>query len=267
MKKIFSLLISCILVLDLFGCGNSKVKKSGTEKTTDTKNLDVTVSAAASLTESLTEIKKMYEEKTGAKITLNFGSSGSLQKQIEQGAPTDLFLSASKSKMDTLQKKDFIDTDTRIDLLKNSLVLIVPEEYKQKIESLSDIKDMDVKFSIGEPESVPAGTYGKQAIEYSKLWQPLTSKMVYGKTVKQVAQYVESGEASAGIVYSSDTYTLKKSYIAETFDEKSHKPIVYPMAVVKISKNKEAAKKFMEYLTSSEAQNVFKKYGFNPAGK
>lgn len=267
MKKIFSLLILCTLVLGLFGCENSKVKESGTEKTGDTQNLDVTVSAAASLTESLTEIKKMYEEKTGAKITLNFGSSGALQKQIEQGAPTDIFLSASKSKMDSLQNKDFIDTDTRVDLLKNSLVLIVSEEYKQKIKKLSDVKAIDIKLSIGEPESVPAGTYGKQAMEYYKLWEPLTGKIVYGKTVKQVAQYVESGEAAAGIVYNSDTYTLKKSYIAETFDEKSHKPIVYPMAVVKSSKNKEGAKKFMEYLTSSDAENVFKKYGFNPAGK
>ncbi|MCY6354293.1 molybdate ABC transporter substrate-binding protein [Clostridium sp. ZS2-4] len=267
MKKIFSILISCTLILGLFGCGNSKVNENEAKKTTDTKTLDITVSAAASLTESLTEIKKMYEEKTGAKVTLNFGSSGALQKQIEQGAPTDLFLSASKSKMDSLQEKNFIDTDTRVDLLKNSLVLIVSKEYKEKIKKLSDIKGIDVKLSIGEPESVPAGKYGKQTMEYYKLWEPLADKLVYGKTVKQVAQYVESGEAAAGIVYNSDTYTLKKSYIAESFDEKSHKPIVYPMALVKSSKNKEGAKKFMEYLTSTDAQNVFKKYGFNSAGK
>ncbi|MCY6369251.1 molybdate ABC transporter substrate-binding protein [Clostridium ganghwense] len=267
MKKLFSILIMCTLVLGLFGCGNSKVKESTAAASNDKENLDITVSAAASLHEVLTEIQKKYEGKTEAKLSINFASSGSLQKQIEQGAPVDLFLSASKSKMDKLQEKDLIDVDTRVDLLKNSLVLIASKEYKDKIKQLSDIKNMDVKISIGEPESVPAGKYAKETMEHYKLWEPLKDKIVYGKTVKQVAQYVESGEAVAGIVYNTDVALLDKSYKIQTFDEKSHKPIVYPMAIVKNSKNKQGVKKFMKYLSSSEAHDMFVKFGFDPIKK
>ena len=126
---------------------------------------------------------------------------------------------------------------------------------------------MNFKLAIGEPESVPAGKYAKEVIEYYRAWDDLKDKIVYGKSVKQVAKYVESGEAAAGIVYNNDAKVLKKSYIKYTFDEKSHKPIVYPMAVVKNSKNKEGARKFAKYIQTKEAKDIFAKYGFNPIAK
>lgn len=267
MKKFLNILITATLVLGLFGCGNAKVdekKDVAANKDTSNENLNITVSAAASLTESLTEIQKKYEEKTGAKLSITFDASGTLQKQIEQGAPTDLFISASKKNMDKLQEQKLIDDDTRKDLLRNKLVLIVSEENKDKVKELSDLKDMNVKIAIGQPGSVPAGKYGKEAMEYYKVWDYLKGKIVYGKSVKQVGKYVESGEAAAGIVYNNDAKVLKKSHIKQTFDEKSHKPIVYPMAVVKNSKNKEGAKKFAEYIGTKESQDIFSKYGFDP---
>ncbi|EDU37293.1 molybdate ABC transporter substrate-binding protein [Clostridium sporogenes] len=271
MKKILSFLIVSILALGLFGCTNTKVeekKEDASNKKESKENLDITVSAAASLTEALTEIQKKYEKETGAKLSITFDASGTLQKQIEQGAPTDLFISASKKNMDKLQEEKLIDNDTRKDLLGNKLVLIVSEENRdKKVEKISDLKNMNFKLAIGEPESVPAGKYAKEAIEYYKLWDVLKDKIVYGKSVKQVAKYVESGEAAAGIVYNNDAKVLKKSYIKYTFDEKSHNPIVYPMAVVKNSKNKEGAKKFAKYIQTKEAKDIFIKYGFNPIEK
>ncbi|KEI97710.1 molybdate ABC transporter substrate-binding protein [Clostridium botulinum] len=271
MKKFLSILIIGTLSLGLFGCANGKVeeKKEDTSNKKESKeNLDITVSAAASLTEALTEIQKKYEKETGAKLSITFDASGTIQKQIEQGAPTDLFISASKKNMDKLQEEKLIDNDTRKDLLGNKLVLIVSEENKdKKIGNVSDLKNIDSKLAIGEPGAVPAGKYAKEAIEYYKLWDVLKDKIVYGKSVKQVAKYVESGEAAAGIVYNNDAKVLKKSYIRYTFDEKSHKPIVYPMAVVKNSKNKEGAKKFAEYIQTKEAQDIFIKYGFDYIAK
>lgn len=257
MKKILASLTAVTLILGLVGCGSTKVEEKK----------DITISAAASLTESLNEIAKKYEEKTGAKISINFDSSGTLQKQIEQGAPTDLFISAAKKNMDKLEEEKLIDSDTRKDLLKNKLVLIASKEYKDKINNVSDLKKLDGKISIGQPESVPAGKYAKETMEYYKLWDDVKDNIVYGKSVKQVAKYVESGEAIAGFVYNNDAKVLKKSYVKQTFDEKAHKPVVYPMAVVKSSDNKESAKKFQEYLMTKEAQDIFIKYGFDAIAK
>lgn len=271
MKKFLSILIVGILALGLFGCDNRKIEEKNQEASSNKEskeNLNINVSAAASLTEALTEIQKKYEKETGAKLSINFDSSGTLQKQIEQGAPTDLFISASKKNMDKLQEQKLIDNDTRKDLLSNKLVLIVSEENKdKKVENVSELKNINSKLAIGEPEAVPAGKYAKEAIEYYKLWDILKDKIVYGKSVKQVAKYVESGEVAAGIVYNNDAKILKKSYIRHIFNEKSHNPIVYPIAVVKNSKNKEGAKKFAEYIQTKEAQDIFIKYGFDYIAK
>ena len=225
---------------------------------------EIMVSAAASLTEAVTEISENFQEETGIEVVLNFSSSGSLQKQIEEGAPADIFLSASKSKMDKLEEKNLIDVDSRKDYLNNHLVLIVSEEYKDEIKSIEDLLESGVKLSVGEPESVPAGKYAKQSLEYYDMWDKLTGQMVYAKTVKQVAQYVESGESPAGIVYMTDTTLLEHSYVNMVLDEESHTPIVYPLAIIKESKNKDIAEEYIDYLQNEESRSIFVKYNFEP---
>ncbi len=261
MKK--NLLILGILATTLIFSGCSQKSAESTKESPKS----ITISAAASLKESLTELQPKFEKDNNVKLTFNFGASGTLQKQIEQGAPSDVFISAGKQQMDNLEKENLIDKSSRKNLLNNRLVLIVSKDYKDKVKSLSDLTSVNGKIAMGEASVVPAGQYGKESLEKLNLMDKVKDKMVYAKDVKQVVQYVESGEAVAGIVYKSDATVLKNSSIAETIDESSHKPIVYPEAIVTASKEKEIAKKFLEYLNTDSAKEAFKKYGFDTSVK
>lgn len=256
MKKLISLISIPVFMFSLAGCGKTQtnVVKAPAKK--------ITISAAASLSKALGEIQKKFEKKENIKLSFNFESSGTLQKQIEQGAPADAFISAGKKQMDALEKENLIDKDSRKDLLGNKLVLIVSSEYKDKIKTPEDLLKYDVKLAMGEPKSVPAGDYGTQALTSLKLSDKLKSKVVYGNNVEQVVTWVEQGTAAAGIVYKSDAANIKTSSIAYDFDESTHKPIIYPEAIVTASKEKASAKKFLHYLSSSEAKKIFEKYGF-----
>lgn len=165
--------------------------------------------------------------------------------------------------MDALEDKNLIEKESRRNLLGNKLVMIVPNEYKDSIKTASDLVNMEVKISIGEPESVPAGQYAKDSLTYLNLWGRLESKIVYAKDVKQVVAYVERGEAAAGVVYNSDAAVIKNSTVVQVFDENSHKPIVYPAAIVSAGKDKNAAKAFLDYLHTDSSKQIFDKYGFN----
>jgi molybdate transport system substrate-binding protein len=222
----------------------------------------ITVCAAASLRDVLNEIQPKFEQDTGIRLTLNFASSGALQKQIEEGAPADVFISAGKKQMDILESNNLIDKESRKNLIGNKLVLIVPNEYKNKIKTIFDLVDKDVIISIGEPNSVPAGQYAKESIEYFDLWDKLESKIVYAKDVRQVVAYVETGEVAAGVVYNSDAIVLKKSTVVQVFDEEAHEPIVYPGAIISASKEKESAKAFLDYLNNDTAGQIFENYRF-----
>lgn len=222
----------------------------------------ITISAAASLRDVLSEIQQGFEQEKGIKLTFNFGSSGALQKQIEEGAPSDVFISAGRKQMDALAGQSLVDKETVSSLLGNELVMVVPDEYKDKIKAVSDLVNLDVKISIGEPGSVPAGQYAKESLIYLDLWDKLKDKIVYAKDVKQVAAYVERGEAAAGVVYNSDAVVMKGSMVVQVFDENSHEPVAYPAAVVSESRNKEAAKAFLDYLKSGDAKQIFVNYGF-----
>jgi molybdate transport system substrate-binding protein len=222
----------------------------------------ITVSAAASLKDALSEIGPKFEQEKGIRITFNYGSSGALQKQIEEGAPVDIFISAGKKQMNALESKNLIDKDSRRNLLNNKLVLIVSNEYKDKIKTSSDLVDKDIKIGIGQPSSVPAGQYAKDSLTYQELWDKLKANIVYAKDVKQVVAYVEKGEAAAGIVYKSDAAVLKNSVIAQIFDESSHEPIVYPEVIVTTSKEKEAARDFLNFLNTDNVKQIFVKYNF-----
>ncbi len=228
------------------------------------ENVQLTVSAAASLKEALNEITPLYSKaKSNVAIRNNFGSSGDLQQQIINGAPVDVFISAAAKQMDELQKKDLIIADTRRDLLSNRLVLIVPAD-KGDAKELKDLTNASVeRIAIGDPRSVPVGQYAEQALTKLELLQDVQSKFVLGNNVRQVLQFVESGNAQAGIVYATDAKTSTKVKVVQVIDAKLHKPIVYPIAVLQKSSNQPSAKSYLEFLSSEQAKTIFEKYGFS----
>lgn len=223
----------------------------------------LTVSTAASLKDTMEEIKEAYaDEKPEVTVTFNFGSSGSLQQQIEQGAAVDVFISAAVKQMDALQEKGLILEETRKDFLENKLVLVVPS-HSSGIEDFADlVTDQVKKIGLGEPKSVPVGQYAEEVLTKLDLLAAITPKVVYGKDVKEVLTWVETGNADAGIVYATDAKGSDKVKIAARVPEGSHKPVYYPAAVVKASKNADAAKDFVHFLYGSKAKPIFEKYGF-----
>ncbi|MEN6326155.1 MAG: molybdate ABC transporter substrate-binding protein [Syntrophomonas sp.] len=233
---------------------------------TSAQPVELTISAAASLTDAMKKIQEQYTvENPNIKLTFNFGSSGSLQQQIEQGAPADVFISAATKQMKALQDKKLIIDDTNINLLKNRVVLVVPKS-SDKIKGFDDLKNAK-NIAIGEPASVPAGQYAKDVLTSIKSWDSLKDKMVFAKDVRQVLAYVESGDAEAGVVYATDAKISDKVKVAALAEEWTHTPVVYPAAVVKSSKQADAAKAFLNYLSGDKAKAVFENYGFSTISK
>lgn len=257
--NIYMVVLTAFLVLLLSGCG---IPGAGEKTASQTKEL--TVSAAASLQEVLTEMAKSYKLKNpSVDIIYNFASSGTLQKQIEEGAPVDLFISAGKPQMDALEEKKLLLKDTRLNLLKNELVLITVQERKD-ITGFEDLaKSVVAQIAIGTPETVPAGKYAKEALENLKLWDELGPKFVLAKDIKQVLTYVETGNVDAGFVYLSDSVTSQKVKVIMQVPSELHAPIVYPAAIIEGSKQKDTAQSFLTYLQSAEAAKIFEQYGFS----
>lgn len=226
-------------------------------------NTTLLVSSAASLKEAMEEIKVSYQQ-SQPKVTINynFGASGALLQQIQQGATTDMFISAGKKQVDTLEKSGQIIAETRSILAKNRLVLITAGD-RNDIVNFSDLQKSEIKkIAIGEPRSVPAGEYAEQTLKKLGIYDKLKPKFVYGNNVRQVLAAVESGNADAGFVYQTDAKVAQKVKVAIAVDEKNHSPIVYPMAVLKNSKNPEMTKAFIKYLNSDRAQTILTKHGF-----
>ncbi|MCD7035681.1 molybdate ABC transporter substrate-binding protein [Metabacillus sp. GX 13764] len=233
---------------------------AGSKNSAATKQTELTISAAASLQDALNEIKPAFEkEHPDIKVNYNFGGSGTLQQQISQGAPADLFFSAAQDKYDVLAKKGLIQKGT--ELLGNDLVLAVPKNAAEGISSFPEITKAK-RIALGTPESVPAGKYAKESLEKMKLWKPLEGKTVFGKDVRQVLSYIETGNADAGLVYRTDALSSDKIKIIAAADEKTHSPIIYPAGVLKNTKHKEEAELFYSYLQKEQAMKIFKKYGF-----
>lgn len=273
MKKVIALISVFLLVFGLYGCttnnnssGNNQyssiIQEQNSAQNESSSPVELTVSAAASLTEAYGEIKELYELEKGVKLILNFGASGTLQKQIEEGAEVDVFVSAAVKQMDALEEQNLIIKETRENIYRNELALLVAEEYKDQIKTINDLVGTDLKISIGVPEIVPVGQYTKDSLIYLGIWDKLEPNMVYGKDVSQVLTYVEKGEVAAGIVFSSDSVRAEESYLAEILPEESHAPIVYPAAVVASTKNREAAVEFLKYLKTGKAKEILEKYGF-----
>ena len=270
MQKRFKLVITLVfLLMFAVACSNNQgtdqsSDKKETQTATESKeNVELTISAAASLKDAMDVIQNTYqEEHPEVELKFNFGGSGSLQQQISQGAPVDLFFSAAEDKFDLLVDSGEIAKEDGVDLLGNELVLVVPKE-DQTIKGFEDLAKADVdKVSIGTPESVPAGQYAKESLEKMDVWKNVESKVVYAKDVRQVLTYVETGNVGAGIVYKTDALVSDKVNIVATADPETHTPIIYPVGIIKDSDHYEAAKDFYSYLQSDDALKVFEEYGF-----
>lgn len=260
-KRIFTLIAWISLAfLVVVGCNQVTTAPTSTQAKSS-----LTVSAAASLKEVMGEIEQIYTtQQPNVTITYNFGSSGSLQQQIEQGAPVDIFISAASQQMDALEEKGLIATDTRKNLLSNQVVLIAP-----KNTPLADFKELTSaqvkKIALGEPKSVPAGKYGQEVLTFLKIFNLLKPKLVFAKDVRQVLAYVETGNVDAGIVYTTDARLSNSIKVVATAPPQSHSPIIYPVAVIKDSKNINTAKNFVQFISSKSATDIYQKYGFTKA--
>jgi molybdate transport system substrate-binding protein len=228
----------------------------------------ITVSAAISLKDSLDEVGHLYATRhPAAKVAFNYGGSGTLGRQIEQGASVDVFFSAAEKEMDDLATQGLVATETRRDIVANSLVLITPASSTM-VRGFEDLSRLQVSaVALGEPGTVPAGMYARQTLEHMGFFAAIQKKIVYAKDVRAVLTFVETGNADAGFVYRTDALTSKKVRVVATAPVDSHDPIVYPAAVLKNSKNAAAAREFVGFLEGPEARTAFEKYGFAPAEK
>jgi molybdenum ABC transporter, periplasmic molybdate-binding protein len=258
-KKIILSILASVFIFSATGC-SQKTK----DVAADNKQITLTISAAASLKDSMEEIKTIYtKDNPNIKLTYNFGASGTLEQQIEQGAEADIFISAAPKQMDSLKDKSLIQDSSRINLLGNKVVLIVPKDSSLKLTSFNDVGNDSVKkIALGEAKSVPAGQYAEQVFTKLNILDKVKNKAVYGKDVKEVLTWTESANADAGVVYETDAKTSSKVNIICEAPSDSYSPVLYPAAVLKDSKNSDAANEFLKYLSSDKSKAVFEKYGF-----
>jgi molybdate transport system substrate-binding protein len=224
---------------------------------------DIVISAAASLTDALKEIGRTYQSKSKNRVTFVFASSSTLARQIEAGAPADVFFSADVQTMDALERNGRLESGTRKQLLSNQLVIIVPADKPTVVNSPEDLLDPRVRrIALAEPSSVPAGVYSKTYLESLGLWDKIKPKVVPVLDVRATLASVESGNVEAGFVYKTDAASSKR--VKTVFEVPLGKgpKIIYPVAILKESKSKAAAKEFLNVMVSRSGVDVFKRYGF-----
>ena len=282
MKKLLSLLLAFALVFSLAACG-SKTDDTTTDDTqgdANAESVDLVVFAAASMTETLTEIAEMYKEVApNVNITYNFDSSGKLLTQISEGADCDLFISAAPKQMNAMDGSliddkdknpdglDLIVTDSRINLLENKVTLAVPEGNPKDIESFDQLAELlksgDVMLAIGNSD-VPVGQYTQKIFAYYGLDEAaLADSLTYGNNVKEVTTQVSEASTDCGIIYATDAYSAGLTVVDSATAEMCGQ-VIYPVAVLKGEK-KEAAQAFLDYLQTADAMEVFESVGFSPA--
>jgi molybdate transport system substrate-binding protein len=246
-KNLLTLFLISAMIIAVSGCL--------IEKPQDNKPVEITVSAASSLSDAFKDMGTGFQKNhPEVKINFNFASSGILQKQIEQGAPVDIFASASPMEMDSLDVKGLIIKDTRTNFTRNKLVIIAPSRL-----TMVELKNLN-KIAMGDPKTVPAGRYAQAFLENAGVYEMLKPRLILAANVRQVLDYVERGEVDAGFVYFSDI--LKSNKSVSQIDESLYPPIVYPMAVVKSSQQSAISRQFVEYIESNEGQTILHKYGF-----
>jgi molybdate transport system substrate-binding protein len=229
---------------------------------------ELQVFAAASLTDALREISAEYGKTasgglTGDRPVLNLGASSTLARQIQEGAPADLFLSADEAKMDSLEKRKLLLPGARRSVLSNTLVVVVPVDSSLKISGPADLAAPSIRaLALAEPQSVPAGIYAKEYLRRKGLWSKVIDRVVPTENVRAALAAVESGNVDAGIVYKTDAGISKKVRIAYEVPKAEAPDISYPFAVLADSEHKEAARRFLDFLTSPPSLAIFRKYGF-----
>ena len=251
------------------GCGGQSASTSSSSSSSSSGGSQkvLHVLAAASLTNVMQDIAKEYEQQhPDVKVEFNFGSSGALQQAIENGGQSDLFVSAAQKQMNALEKAGLLADGTRQDLLINDVVLIVPKDSKKDIKSFEDLNtDKVQKLALGEPKGVPVGQYSEQIFTYMKNLDAMKAKAVYGTDVRQVLSWIEQGEADAGLVYATDAAITDGVKVVAKAPADSHKPIIYPVSVLKDSKQLDLAKDFEQFLLNDTSKALFEKYGFTMA--
>jgi molybdate transport system substrate-binding protein len=235
----------------------------------DTSSVVINVSAASSVSKALGEINTAYAAlKPWVTVVPNYGGSGTLQTQIENGAPCDVFISAVAAQMDNLEAKGLLLAGTRKNLLNNHLALVVPKDSALGLTAFTDLVEPRVKLiAIGDPGSVPAGAYARQTLQEFGIWDAVQPKLILGANVSQVLQYVDSKNVDAGVVYSTDALSDPNVKMVTVGPTDIDAAIVYPVAIVKTSKNVSAARDYIDFLSSAAAKAVFEKYGFSMSAK
>lgn len=231
--------------------------------TLSSRAADLTVSAAASLTNAFGEIGRLYEQANpGSKVLFNFGASGSLLQQIVRGAPVDVFATADLETMDRAQMQNLVIRDTRSNFAANSLVLVVPRNAKARLAALADLSGPEIaRIALGNPESVPAGRYAKEVLKAAGLWESMKDKYIFGQNVRQVLDYVARGEVDAAIVYSTDARAMKER-VGVVVELATRTPILYPIVAVKGGGNEKSARRFIDLVRSEQGQAILSSYGF-----
>ena len=272
LRKVFACVTMCSMVLSLAGCGTSQATE--TKENAEAAEVTLNVFAAASMTETLTEIQEMYKE-VAPNVTLvfNFDSSGTLKTQIQEGADCDVFISAAQKQMNQLDKDadpevnteglDYVLEGTRINLLENKVVLAVPDGNPKGIESFADLGTDKLSLLALGNEDVPVGQYSEEVLTNLGMLDQLEqeNKITYGSNVKEVTTQVSEAAADAGIIYATDAYSAGLLVVAQA-DDTMCKQVIYPAAVLNISENQDAAEAFLDYLKTDDCMKVFEEVGF-----
>ncbi len=272
LRKVFACVTMCFMVLPLAGCGTSQATE--TKENAEAAEVTLNVFAAASMTETLTEIQEMYKE-VAPNVTLvfNFDSSGTLKTQIQEGADCDVFISAAQKQMNQLDKDadpevnteglDYVLEGTRINLLENKVVLAVPDGNPKGIESFADLGTDKLSLLALGNEDVPVGQYSEEILTNLGILDQLEqeNKITYGSNVKEVTTQVSEAAADAGIIYATDAYSAGLPVVAQA-DDTMRKQVIYPAAVLNISENQDAAEAFLDYLKTDDCMKVFEEVGF-----
>lgn len=253
MKKILHVLVISLLVFIVSGCSQKALSR------------ELTISAAASLTDCMADIQEAFKgQYPDIALKFNFGSSGALGQQIEQGAPVDVFFSAGIAQVQALIESGLVEEENTKEVLRNKLVLITGKDNGKSL-SFKTLGETDLEnLAVGDFGSVPVGQYTEEVFKALGLIDQLKDNLVYAKDVREVLFWVETGNAEAGIVYETDAKVSQKVTICDNADESWHEPIIYPVALIKGSPRLEEAKLFTAFLTSKEAQDIFRAYGFTP---
>lgn len=272
LRKVFACVTMCSMVLSLAGCGTSQATEM--KENAEAAEVTLNVFAAASMTETLTEIQEMYKE-VAPNVTLvfNFDSSGTLKTQIQEGTDCDVFISAAQKQMNQLDKDadpevnteglDYVLEGTRINLLENKVVLAVPDGNPKGIESFADLGTDKLSLLALGNEDVPVGQYSEEILTNLGILDQLEqeNKITYGSNVKEVTTQVSEAAADAGIIYATDAYSAGLPVVAQA-DDTMRKQVIYPAAVLNISENQDAAEAFLDYLKTDDCMKVFEEVGF-----